>query len=67
MTRLSLLNQVPLSQPRDSRLSGITPACSGFGGHWIPILKTVIVHQSSKITTITVVMIMICTAFWLDS
>ena len=33
----------------------------------MPILKTVIVHQMIRITTITVVMIMICTAFWLDS
>ena len=29
--------------------------------------KTVMVHQMIRITTITVVMTMICKAFWLDS
>ena len=29
--------------------------------------KTVIAHQMIRITTITVVMAMICNAFWLDS
>ena len=29
--------------------------------------KTVMVHQISRITTITVVIAMICSAFWLDS
>src|SRR6267378_5496306 len=33
----------------------------------MPILKTVIVHQIRSVTTITVVMIMICIAFSLDS
>ncbi len=37
------------------------------GGNAIGARKTVIAHQMIKITTITVVMAMICNAFWLDS
>ena len=60
-------NQVPLSQPSDSLFRGTTPACSGLGGNWMGARRTVMVHQMIRITTITVVMAMICSAFWLDS
>ena len=67
MIHVMWLNQVPLSQPSDSLFSGITPGCSGFGGNCTGARKTVIVHQMIRITTITVVMAIICNAFWLDS
>src|ERR1019366_10822758 len=37
------------------------------GGNWTGTRKTVMVHQISRTTTITVVIAMICSAFWLDS
>src|SRR5580765_7079978 len=63
MTQVRWLNQLPWSHPKDSLVNGTTPGCSGFGGHWIPILKTVMEHQMISMTTITVVTIMICRAF----
>ena len=43
------------------------PGVKGLGGRWTGTFSTVTVHQMIRITTMTVVMIMIWTAFWLDS
>ena len=55
------------SHPSDSLFSGITPGVKGFGGNAAGERRSVTVHQMIRITTMAVVMAMICTAFWLDS
>src|SRR5216683_4223455 len=68
MNMVKWLSQVPFSavnHPRES-LSRVIPYFSGFGGTWKGAWKRVMVHHRIRITTITVVMIMIWTALVLD-
>ncbi len=58
--------QVPSSHPSDSRLWCMS-AGDGSGGSCAPVLKIVIKHHTMSITTMTVVIFMICRARSLDS
>src|SRR3954454_3035074 len=55
----------PLNHPKDSLLK-LMPYFSGLGGNGTGECHTVTVHQMIRITTMTVVTLMICSAFSLD-
>ena len=65
-TNVKCENQDPESHPKKSPFNFILDI-SGAGGRWKPVFESVNKHHPIRITTITVVICMIRSAFWLDS